>query len=225
MLTESNEEDDYSFLAPMKITPEYAKPLVRYIKNECKENGIKLGLVNKRLLKTDVGPCSGYFSEEEEMLAVAVDRDPADWLPVLAHESCHMDQWREDAKAWQVCMSNGHDSYTLMNAWLSGEVEFNTTQLKNHISRVRNLEADCEARTVKRLREYKLPLDIELQIRKANSYIVFYNMVAHTRKWYTVSPTYIQPILEAMPTKIIKPKFGNFKVPRRIKELYLKHVF
>lgn len=119
--------------------------------------------------------CAGFFDETTPLLAVACGKDDEDWLGVLLHEYCHLTQWAENAEVWRA--SKG-DSWT---DWLDGKP---VRGIQAKIAAAREIEADCERRTVRLIRELDAPIDVERYIRAANSYVHFYNVMAAKRKWY-----------------------------------------
>ena len=67
------------------------------VKQTCKDHGIKFKLVNASKVPITKNLKSiGYFDGE----SLVVSRKHNFWLPVLIHESCHMDQWIEKCKLW-----------------------------------------------------------------------------------------------------------------------------
>ena len=122
--------------------------------------------------------CSGYFSDDTDgvpLLAVACGRPTEHWLGTLLHEYSHLTQWAENATVWR------EDRSAAWADWLNGK---RVANIKQKIANSRELEADCERRTVRLIRELQAPIDLEQYIRGANSYIHFYNVMAAKRKWY-----------------------------------------
>lgn len=121
--------------------------------------------------------CSGYFSTDGAVpiLAVAIGRPVGDWLGTLLHEYSHLTQWAENATVWRA------DSDAAWAEWLGGK---RVPGIKAKIAASRELEADCERRTVRLIHELDAPIDVERYIRSANSYVHFYNVMAEKRKWY-----------------------------------------
>lgn len=94
---------------------------------KCIQHGISLNLHNGTnvLYNGDGTLCSGYFNgsnvPEERVLAVAFNKPTRDWLPVLLHESCHMDQYLEQVKAWtDLDMPDGSDALDILFSWAAG---------------------------------------------------------------------------------------------------------
>lgn len=118
--------------------------------------------------------CGGYFDEDSKTLAVATNRREEVWLGVLLHEYSHLTQWVEDAPVWRAAKSDMWD-------WLAGK---RVKGIRESIRTVQDVEADCERRTIRLIRELDAPVDLESYTRCANAYIHFHNVIADKRKWY-----------------------------------------
>lgn len=123
---------------------------------------------------------SGYFSYLDNELVIHYTKG---WEEVLAHEFNHYLQYIENSKEWSMLSFKNSDCLTLMWNWMDGEIELTDKELDIVFSRVRNLEHDCEKRTVKMLRLYHLSDNLEKYIKEANLYIMFYNVAKIYRKW------------------------------------------
>lgn len=120
---------------------------------------------------------SGFFSEDGiPTILVATDRPPLRWLGTLAHEFSHACQWYEGAPVWHDCRKGER-----IWDWLQGAPLKDPYKAASYW---REVEADCERRTVRLLTELRSPIDLELYQRQANSYVHFYNIIPETRKWY-----------------------------------------
>lgn len=154
-----------------------ADQIVREITRRAWSFGVPVLLSPDRYIDTGDGiRCSGYFTDgDQPMLAVACGRPSEQWLGTLLHEYSHLTQWAENAPVWR------EDRSAAWADWLNGK---RVKDIKARIAKSRELEADCERRTVRLARELQAPIDLEQYIRGANSYIHFYNVMAETRKWY-----------------------------------------
>ena len=112
------------------------------------------------------------------------------------HEYCHMTQWLDGIPLWK----EAEEALSGMWDWLSGEEIEN---VEKSIDIARDLELDNEKRTVEMIKKWKLPIDVNEYIRKANAYVLFYNYLKKTRKWSepTNSPYINKNIVEAMSDK------------------------
>lgn len=95
------------------------------LRRQAKALGIKLILSSSKkyvsMGKDDV-ETSGYFDAKsgsnKGVLGVGTKRPINEWLPVLVHESCHMDQWNEGLPIWK---KSENMRYNLFDDWLAGK--------------------------------------------------------------------------------------------------------
>jgi hypothetical protein len=163
---------------------ENIQKFVRALKHKAKKLNIKLEITSDKFVNiSDNIKCGGYFESKNKYsqgtLATATGMEINKWLPVLVHESCHMDQWNEDNIFWKRFMKS--DSH-LIDRWLEGE-EMDKNKVYTAIDISRELELDCEKRSVLKIIEFNLPIDIKEYIQKANCYVFFYNHIKKTRRW------------------------------------------
>lgn len=154
--------------------------------------------------------CSGFFSElPRPKLAVAMGKPENEWTVILAHEFSHANQWKEQADVWTNLFhdwSRGREEASdALDRWLEGE-DWSESQIQDVVGRIRDVERDCEERTVKLLTTYGLLDDPTEYIQKSNAYVYFYNHVAKTRKWYEAgkAPYEIPEIWTRAPKEFIK---------------------
>jgi hypothetical protein len=69
------------------------------------------------------------------------------------------------------------------------------------------------------IKDFNLNIDIEYYIKKANSYIYFYNWIKRTRKWSTPknSPYRNKALLKVMPKTFQK---SYKKIPKHIEKIF-----
>jgi hypothetical protein len=141
--------------------------------------GVAVLLSPEEGLDLDGSPCSGWFDHKPPRLECAVGNDEKIWLGVLLHEYSHLTQWVENCKAWQDIEASGE-----MWEWLDGK-KIKNPQLV--IENTKELEADCERRTVRLIKELSAPIDIDVYCQQANAYIHFHNVIKDKRKWVKAS--------------------------------------
>lgn len=174
------------------------KNLLGDISLKCLKNKISLELIAKKHLTYNSIECSGLF--DEDSLKVSTDKPLEDWLIILVHESCHMDQFLEKSPYWKI----EKDPLDVVDAWLDGK-EISQKVLKNGLKNTILLELDCEKRSVKKMKKYNLSIDTKLYIQKANSYIFSYWATYKNRKWFKFP--YLNPkIYKKMPDKFLSEK-------------------
>ncbi len=149
---------------------------------------------------------SGYFIDRPRReLAVGTGKPVEEWLPTFVHESCHMDQWAEDAPVWNRVMVEGREAVDWLDEWVNGREDL-PCSLQELADRVRAVELDCERRVVSRILEYGLPIDVSEYAQKGNAYCYYYDHLILRRGWYepgqapyeradvwSVAPTTIDP--------------------------------
>lgn len=118
--------------------------------------------------------CAGYFSGDDTQPMLVVAKGSSRWLGTLLHEYSHLTQWAEGAPVWKASEN------VQWPAWIAGK---KVRGVRKHLANSRELEADCERRAVRLMRELDAPIDIEQYIRGANAYVHFYNIVAEKRRW------------------------------------------
>ncbi len=185
---------------------------IKHVKAECKQEGVKCDLRNTRYVKISPSiKASGYFDEEGPVLVCSMKRP--DSLEILAHEYGHLTQWREQIPLWKAVGI----SMPLVDEWLVGK---DVPNIKKHIAVCRDLELDNEKRTVKLIKEFDLPVDIDHYIRKANAYVYFYTRMLSTRKWATPqnSPYTNKNIISTMP-KAFKKDYSI--IPKKIEQVFI----
>jgi hypothetical protein len=152
--------------------------LISDIVLKCLKHKISFKLISKPFVEANNIKCSGYFDEEDLELTVATDKKENDWLIILIHESCHLDQYTQKTPIW----TQGEDGIGVIDEWLEGK-EYKPQQLEKSFIDTIKLEIDCEKRSVKKIKKYNLPIDTDLYIQKANAYLISYWATYRDRKW------------------------------------------
>jgi hypothetical protein len=191
-------EFNYGKLTESDITK--VKVFIEDLKIYTKENNIKLILSPEKGVQFSEGGilCNGYFDDITSTLACALGKDVSQWLVILLHESCHMDQWVEKVPEWteNVGMDN-------IEKWLNGDDSVNMNNIDNEIRTSIIVEVDCEKRTVEKIKKYGLDsiINIDEYIQKSNAYVLFYLWMRKNRKWYTIGkePYNIPDVVSVMP--------------------------
>lgn len=142
---------------------------------DCQYHGIGFHLSGEDHVMADGIKCSGFFDESDLMVAGG----KKDWLDVLVHESCHMDQFLEKCPLWE----QGDVGITTIDAWTSGK-DFTEKKLVKAFQDTILLELDCEKRSLKKFKKYKLNISSEQYIKQVNSYVLSYWATYRDRKWY-----------------------------------------
>lgn len=166
--------------------------------------GVKVDLRPESSIYHAGGECSGWYDDGKAFkdsekgtreLVVACGRE--DWLGVFTHEYCHFTQDLDG-------MFSDLDENEFWD-WLECKREMTPEEVESYMKASRELEADNERRTIEKIKEYHLSIDIDEYARKANAYCLFYNTVARDRKWCDKAKPYDVPeILEKMEGHILE---------------------
>lgn len=158
------------------------------LKALCKKHKIKLKLIHEKMIPYENNSkitVSGYFSTGTDTLAVATNKNKADWWEILIHESCHLDQYIEDSEHWvdqEICEV---DVNAMLDLWLNKHIEMTDKQVQKVIKKIIDCERDCDRRAIEKIKKYKLDdvIDLDVYAQKANAYHLSYYAVRKLRKW------------------------------------------
>jgi hypothetical protein len=203
------------------------KKVVNYIREKCREDGVKVFIYkNKENLKDKTGTCySGEFDCEKRFIKLAIKGDEEeDWIPVLIHEFCHFIQWKRGTKAWKKVENyknyniNGDLSGLIFN-WVMGKIEIPKKDLRKIISRLKDMELECERMTIKFIKKFNLKIDTKEYCKSAALYIYFYDIVRKYRMWNELSLDINEDDWHLLPNNL-NNKFK--KLPKKIEKLILE---
>jgi hypothetical protein len=184
---------------------------IKHVKEECKLYGIKCKLRPvKYVMFSKTMKCSGWFDSGNLELVVATNRP--DYLSTLVHEYGHLTQWADQCDVWV----DAGDSMNYVDKWLTGK---RVVGIKKKLDLSRDLELDNEKRSVKIIKKWNLPIDIDLYTKKANSYVYFYNWIYITRRWSnpTNSPYTNKNLIAAMPKTF---NVDHTQLPERLRKVF-----
>ena len=156
--------------------------LVEDTKRIAKENGIKVVITPYKRVKIYGGFCSGYF--DGEVLLTAGGKDISEWNYIFIHESCHMDQMLEKISLWD----RADKALIMFDDWSSGAKTLTESQELDMIRTIQDLERDCEKRTIKKILEYNIPIDVRYYSKLANIYLYSYEFMRHHKRWFSFTP-------------------------------------
>lgn len=173
------------------------------------------------IAKDKVGKWSGYFDDTAPELKMATGKPKEEWLPIFVHEYCHFLQWQDEN------FSDDHIDWDAIEEWTDGNKKMKREAIVPLLYGARDVELDCEKRTLELIRRYNLPVCQEDYTKRANSYIMFYTFLAKKAPKYGVGtwcnkmPPYRVPeIFEIMPGD----KLGSGKrISKKYIELIEKH--
>jgi len=185
------------------------KKLIADISLNCIKNNISLRFENKHLVDMDNLPCSGYFDESSLVVATKKSKT-SEWVTTLLHESCHMDQYLEKSKVY----ISDNAGLNIVEDWINKK-SISKNRLFNGFKNTILLELDCEKRTVKKIKKYKLNISIPTYIQEANAYLFSYIYALEEKTWYE-APYENLKIVKVMPKTFLTideyfEKFKNYK--------------
>ena len=182
---------------------------IKKVKADCRRHGIELNLSKGKNVVVAGLPCSGYFDAENLVLAVATGKPFSEWVEILIHEYCHLQQFLEDAQIMKDYCVDGTEAGILFDLWINHKIDLNKTQLHDVVMRVLLMEKDCEERAVEMILEEELPIDLFNYIQKANAYLFSHHAVAKHRVWFKKghSPYKDEEVVSMMPLDFA----GNYK--------------
>lgn len=192
--------------------------LIKFIKDFCKTNKIKLDLSYTDYLAYpgSGGPVSGYFVVKNNIPKLGVALNAEDWKATILHEMCHAMQWKEKADVWtnnlltekEKELFGFEEKYVeaidALDVWLDNTVYDNyINEITDLTNRTIAVELDCEKRTVLLAPKYIHNFDTDLYIKKANAYCRFYKYVEEFKEWNAAGyPSYTdQKVLDFMSNK------------------------
>lgn len=170
---------------------------VSLVRQRCREHEVAFELrAGRRCDSGDGIRCRGFFESDTRRLVVAAGGPWQQWLPVLAHEYGHMTQWLADAKRWW----DAEDE--LFIAWLGGR-RLSDERRWRAFRAARDVELDCERRTLRIAARNHLPIDPAAYARSANAYVAFYRVAHDYRRWYVRGPFESSRVLALCPATIM----------------------
>lgn len=187
---------------------------VDHVKAVCKKHKFKLQLRNVSYVKVSSNiKCGGFFDHMNKLLVVATKKHS--WLELLVHEYAHMTQWIEDCEAWK----NASHVTDEVDRWLEGE-DFDTKFIHEIVDKVRDLELDNEKRSVELIKKFKLQVDLDRYVRKANGYVYFYTWIKESRRWSKPgnSPYSNETVISTMPNEFQQ---SYETIPNHIREVFV----
>lgn len=153
---------------------------IGYIVKTCIDNGFSLHLEHKVYVSvpgTEI-KCSGFFDDQTKQLKVGTDREEDIWLGVLVHEFCHLLQYLDNHPYFEDEIYADEE----FDQWLEGK---SVDDISEKIKKVRDLELDCEQRSVELIEKFNLPIDVEEYIRMSNAYVLSHNMMEDKKSFIT----------------------------------------
>lgn len=192
--------------------------LFKFIKGELKNAKINFYVGPGETIKfpDDRSYVSGYWDSMGNKLAVAGGQSENCFITTLAHEYCHFLQEREKAQ-----IVKDSRKYDCIWDWLEDDPDHISNKILKSINVFKDLELDCERRTVKLLKQFNCPINTQYYCKQASAYVYYYTMLPEIRRWFTPYevPYKYTSLIRLMPTNL-KGTYRN--VPNQIRDIYLK---
>jgi hypothetical protein len=191
--------------------------VIREITRRAWSFGVAVLVSDTETVDADGLHVGGYFDSAPSipMLAVATGRPEADWLGVMLHEYSHLTQWAENCTEWR------RDTNSMsITDWLEGKSVSNITKV---IKITQDLEADCERRTVRLIKELGANIDVGEYSRRANAYLHFHNVMRKKRKWYKAPRAVFDPAILRLCNDTIDLNFD--KTPKPLWDAIMEKAF
>jgi hypothetical protein len=72
---------------------------------------------------------------------------------------------------------------TVFDDWLQHKIELDDDTKRSVVSALLDVELDCERRSVAKIQQHNLPINIDTYTRKGNAYVWSYRLMQETRNW------------------------------------------
>lgn len=87
----------------------------------------------------------------------------------------------------------------MMWDWLSHSKDYTKKELNSIISKVRDMELECERMTVGTIKDFNLSIDLDSYVCEANFYVYAYNVIKEKRQWFKEGYSLTPEIEKLMP--------------------------
>lgn len=197
--------------------------LLGYITKKCLDNNVKIHYIPNKYVLTNGHKVSGYFHDKTKNdLSIRVASDRQDFIEVLAHEYCHLTQYLDGFFNDESIQFATHN----YDEWLLEKAEYKDDVVDEMTKAFQYLEWENEGRTIKLMDFFNMDYDKSLYIKKANVYILSYEVIARHRKWPEVFRPYeFTPLLNMVSGANLIPKkdFGN--LPKHFEEVFVESLY
>lgn len=155
------------------------------VRLEIEAAGYSLELIEQEevSIPNSSGTCSGFFDDKLRLIRVATSRPLEIWLGVLVHELCHFRQFKEQAPCTLNYTIKGKAADEYIDAWFDYKEELSNEDLLILFGLVKDIELDCEKRSVDLISQYKLPIDVSFYTQMANAYVLSHNLMLRKREF------------------------------------------
>ena len=170
------------------------KKFIKHVRKHLAEYGMSLVWGRGDTVHCGGYTSSAYFCEGEKMIRVA--RKNALWLESLVHEYGHFTQWLDGSKIYK----KSDRAIINIDKWFNRET-VGKVRLSKSFRTVREMERDCEIKSCRIARKFKLPIRSNGYARRANIYIYSHWIMEEKQKFWAYSrePMHSKYILSLVP--------------------------
>ena len=196
-----------------------SKLFLNHVIETCLANNISL------VLNQDA-PClvdnEGSFNGDTVQVNMKVAK--SDWNYTLAHELSHLHQKLEHSTVWNNAWVKYHGvkrrASGIYNDWIDGK-RIGKKVAKKCCQKIVQLELDCEIRTIKLIKHWRLPINMTKYIQNAN--MVIYSYVFSLKHCYfnLIDPKSFNKL---MPKKLLKNYQSYFDTYEKFDKEFLKFI-
>lgn len=183
---------------------EFSDDFISIVSKTLKKHKHSLRLVLGSGLYIGNSKVDGYYCEDEKEIAIHVNND-VEWISTLAHEYNHFIQKITNSKKWLDLNDSTGEAYDKWWDWLEREIELDDKELNSIVTKIQDVEHECEVMTIETIKKYNLPVNLDEYILSSNSYIMFFQYAKKYRLWYsdTGSPRNEEVYLRLSKTKMV----------------------
>lgn len=185
-----------------------------YMFKTCRDNKIRITFHPNELYNG----CSGFFDSANKELSICLDKPKKTFYRLILHEFAHVLQFIEDDPLFIATYKWAY-IFEDMDNWHKYQKKDLISTFKAH----KMVEADCEKRVIKLIKEFNLDINIKEYCQYANAYIYFYDILPIIKRWYKsplLPPYQVKEIIDIMPTDLNR---DYKKLPSKYKKVYLNY--
>ena len=200
---------------------------IKEIRETCENHSFKFSIENTNSIYSDGVPCWGYVDTgDDRVLRVARGTNLVkEWVSILAHEYCHLKQYIERHPTL-VLVDRGEGSNARFDKYLMRtkmDRPYTPFKKRRDVQKIVANELDCEKKTSRLIKRYKLPIDPVNYIQGANAYLMSYYFSEKMRVWLSGrnSAWKNQIIMDHMPTYYLKTEADYRRAYKNLHLIFL----
>lgn len=183
---------------------------MRHIAAHLREYGFRLIYGRGETVNAGGYRIPAYMDDANRIVRVA--RKARCWFQNLVHEYAHFLQWLDGARVF----TGSAPHINRVDRWLGGK-DCDAVALRRSFRAIRDLEMDCERRTVELIRRHGLSIDVRRYTKHAHLYIYGHYLMEQTRKpWPFSRSIYRSRRLVEMAPSTFRVR-SHRRIPRRMR--------